>query len=447
MISYAAVDLICVSALAHLVGSVIFLAGGEVDKLSRALIDGGIRNILYSYYYIKQMKREKAIDRIIKDNPDVRFFLDSGAFTFAEKYVDPEERKKLPPSDVYVGQYFNYIDQYGYHYNRIAEADFDSKGLVTTDEVDEWRDQMYSRWPNAPIVTIWHGVRGMEYWRSYCRDPQLLHLGIGSSDRRQYGRLIGMINEAHRWGKTVHGFALTEIKTSATYLPFDTIDSSSWVNAQKYGTTFIFKHNKFIVLGNQDKDQRALYRSYFKNIGCDPKLILADDINENRKASVIAWRMVAARLEYMRKFHRKINPDQVEIDGWGSKEPKDIPKPRDEDLEQAYRELEPGKITAVFGAPSESRIRPRLTGGDRTPYPRPIAATLPPRAREGASTPLRVPLERQTGDTPHPTARKAPTERTESTERHPMAKAPPLPRTLWQLCATSSPSWLMSLRR
>ena len=122
-------------------------------------------------------------------------------------------------------------------------------------------------------------------------------MGSGVIRPQDAGYIRKLVMLAAREGKPVHGFGCTQIQTTLKHVPFDSVDSSSVWKGQRTGSTFIFRDNRWIVLEGHQKSNRKLYKSYFKNIGCDPTKILSDDVAEVRKANVKAWVALAGRLE------------------------------------------------------------------------------------------------------------------------------------------------------
>lgn len=273
----------------------IYFAGAEVKALTDALLAGGVKHILYSFYYILTMQRESFIRKTIEANPQVKFFLDSGAFTFFSQYKDNPE--KLPPPEEYVKLYFRYIEEHGHLWERIAEPDLDIGGSysVTLRDVDRWRNQMLERWPNYPITVVWHGQRGPLEWTKYCQDPKIRHIAYGSGIN-DVGMVRCFLNEAQWRGKTVHGFAQTKLRL-LRYAHFDSVDSTSWLSGQRFGTLYVWRGDRFVTLPSTKKNQRRLFRRYFQNIGVDPKLISEDDTHEVRKCNVISWRILSEKLQ------------------------------------------------------------------------------------------------------------------------------------------------------
>lgn len=284
----------------------VYFAGGEVETLTRALLDNGVKRILYSYYYVYKMRREGFIARMQDEYRDVEWFLDSGAFTYIVK--SRTDKASLPPWKAYRKLYFTYVRDTWERWARVMELDLDHLEGVSFDDLMEWRDEMLETCgPGLNLCPVWHPGRGAAEWTAYCRDPRFRHLALGAGHYSRYsgsGRVRRMVMEAHNWNKTVHGLGMTGVNTALRVIPYDTVDSTSWLMGQKFGTLFVFQNNKFRLIGkdgSMGKRERMLYRSHFKAIGVDWRKIEADDGAEVRRANIIAWRRLSDRLEEMRK--------------------------------------------------------------------------------------------------------------------------------------------------
>jgi hypothetical protein len=369
--------------------STIFFAGAEVETLTRALLDNGIKNILYSYYYILTMRRESFIAGIQRDNPDVNFFLDSGAYTYFTKWKT--DASKLPPYKQYVERYFQYIDEYGENFCRITEPDLDHtiRG-IEADDIHNWREEMLSNWPHLNVTPVWHRWRGHSDWTKYCLDPRIKTIAIGR-DPGPAGLQRKLVLEARSVGKPVHGFGMTRINTTLKIVPYPSVDSTSWLTGQQYGTLYIFRSNKFITLATAGggKEKRKLYKSYFKSIGCDPSKVIADDVSEVRKANVIAWRMLADRMEEIKKRKGSLNgQERKERTDFtmlqGNDEPLGLGIPRGKVRDgldvSVLRPVVAGPISRLFGGgdggrplervPNPSAVRPLEREGSVPGLPR-----------------------------------------------------------------------------
>lgn len=268
----------------------MFLAGGEIESLTRALLDCGAKYVLLSWYYIIRFRKFDLVEMIHREYPGTQVFLDSGAFTYAEKCRDPRSAGKLPDADSYVKYYFDYVREMGHNYCRIAEADLDgidSLG-VSYDQTKEWLEEMLQQFPHLNVMPTYHGWRPREDWERYCLDPRIKTMAIGRGTK-DLGIQRRLVMRARKARKPVHGFAMTKIKTTLEQVPYDSVDSTSVWMGQKYGLTYIFHNRIWKVLTKDEKPLRRLYRRYFDSIGCDPQKIMADDLDEVRKANIRAW--------------------------------------------------------------------------------------------------------------------------------------------------------------
>lgn len=286
-------------------GCDIFLAGGEIEKLTRSLLDNGIKHLLYSYYYILRFSKEGFVDRMKQEYPDVKWFLDSGAFTYASVVASGGNRK-LPPPERYKELYFDYVRDFGRGFYRIAELDVDNVPtadgtvLVEYEQVKEWLEELLVTFPDYPVMPTYHGWRPREDWTAWCNDPRIRCMAIGRGTQG-LGRQRMLVMEAQEAKKPVHGFAMTKFQSTLKLIPYDSVDSSSWVMGQKYGLTYVFMGNRWKVLTGDEKRYRRRYRQYFQSIGVNYELIEADNVDELRKSNVIAWRNLSARYSEMKK--------------------------------------------------------------------------------------------------------------------------------------------------
>lgn len=290
-----------------MIGTDIYMAGGEIEKLTRSLLDNGVRWILYSYYYILRFSKEGFVDRMKREYPGVQWFLDSGAFTYAT--FAATGNRKIPPVDKYVQLYMDYVADAGEGFSRVTELDLD--GIETLDipyeQVQEWLEEMLVRFPHLPVMPTFHGWRGEAEWDRYCNDPRIKCMAIGRGTNN-LGLQRRLVMKAMAKGKPVHGFAMTKFKSTLQLVPYDSVDSTSWVMGQKYGLTYIFFANQWKVLTGDQKAQRRRFRQYFTSIGVDYHKIEADDLDELRKANVIAWRNLSLRYHEMKMRRDHVMP-------------------------------------------------------------------------------------------------------------------------------------------
>ena len=285
---------------------IFYFAGGE--QWADVLLSMGVRNILFSYYYFRSQLRGKApkarhmLNKLRECRAKgYRFMLDSGAFTYRVK-ANSGHFGLLPPPRPYFEEYKEFIAEYADSFDVIVELDIDNEVInpvtgkhFTTGEVDAWTDELLQDSAVATkIMPVYHRHRGdlwLKYWNEATHSP---YSGIASSISDGQA---GIIAESHRWGKFTHGFAQTQINTTLKYTPFDSVDSTTWLRADKYGGSCIYRNGKWIVLDKDHKADRRIYADWYKSWGLNFDKIAADDLKENRLATIIAWRELANAFE------------------------------------------------------------------------------------------------------------------------------------------------------
>jgi hypothetical protein len=279
---------------------IIYLAGAETWW--KKFLENRVRNILFSYFYMRDIRPrqlqamvagliEERARRVAAKEPPMRLFLDSGAFT----WLTHEGTK--PPIRRYADDFFGFIESTSHVWDLIAELDVDSPslGVATAEDLRVWRAQMRQvTRDQVPIVQVWHPFHGARYWEEMCADERSPYLALGSDTPDGIPAKLAV---AHRYDKMVHGFAETKLATTAKYMKYDSVDSTTWLRSTKYGGFFVFQNNKLRVLDHLHKGERKLFSAYYKRNGIDMAKILAEDQGELTKSSLIAWRNLADRYE------------------------------------------------------------------------------------------------------------------------------------------------------
>lgn len=289
----------------------LYLAGGEV--WSPLLIQMGVRNQLLSFYYFREKLldyRRGGMEEVLKllallrraQAEGYRFMLDSGAFTYRQSLR--RGVKGLPPADVYFRQYADFLLEHGDLFDVFVELDIEGHGVNengTTVDIQQTTDWSYELMDLPEIgwrtMQIYHTSRGVSWLRRALANTLSPYLGIGSG-MINYGEVAATIALARRWGKATHGFGMTKVNTDMRFhKDFFSVDSSTWLRSDKYGGTTIYDCGKFIVFDSSRKRERVRFHNWYKKWGIDFDKILADDLNENRVASITAWRELANDLE------------------------------------------------------------------------------------------------------------------------------------------------------
>lgn len=282
----------------------VALAGGE--SWSGLLLDMGVKNQLFSYYYFRNSiatgrgSTKALMARMRRAREKGYFFmLDSGAFTY---HIRASSSASVPAPRKYYEEYLGFVRDYGDLFDVIVEFDVDqfiedpeTEELFETAKIDAWTQELMEV-PGvaAKVMPVYHEHRGMAWFRRWLLDTRSPYVGMASTVTSGAASLIAL---THRYGKFIHGFAQTRLQTDIKYTNYNSVDSTTWLRADRYGGTMIFRNNKMIILDHHHKRQRRLYKKWYEDWGLDFKKIMQDDLEENRKATIITWRELSNSFE------------------------------------------------------------------------------------------------------------------------------------------------------
>ena len=147
------------------------------------------------------------------------FLLDSGAFSYMNgKHITKRDMDK------YVKKYISFINQYDVKY--FFEMDVDS--IFGLEAVEQWRKQIETQ-TSKKCIPVWHKQRGVEYWKSMCREYDYIAIGglVLGAKKQEYPFYKKLVEYAALRGIKVHGLGFTKTKLLKEY-PFYSVDSSTW---------------------------------------------------------------------------------------------------------------------------------------------------------------------------------------------------------------------------
>lgn len=176
---------------------------------------------LVSFYYIKEAPRtfEK-----IKDHSEL-LLVDSGAHSFQKgKSVNWEE---------YTKEYMKFIQQNDSE-NILGYFEMDVDNIIGYDKVLELRSMLES--VSDKIIPVWHKNRGIDEFKKMCQDYAgkiIAITGFKNEDIKDEQYLM-FLKYAKKYNCKVHCLGMTRKKILDT-VPFDYVDSSSWVQQSIYG--------------------------------------------------------------------------------------------------------------------------------------------------------------------------------------------------------------------
>lgn len=212
---------------------IVCLASIENSIISTDVIER-VPYVLSSYYYLKS--NFYMINKI--KVPQV-FMLDSGAFSFMNS-ID-----KKVDFDKYLDEYADFINKYDI--DLFFELDVDS--VMGYEKVKEYRKILETK-TNKRCIPVWHKSRGINDFIETCKTYDYIAIGgivtkeITQTEYKYFPKLIEI---AHKNGCKVHGLGFTSMKY-LNNIKFDSVDSSSWNAAGRYGIVYQYKNGKIYGL-------------------------------------------------------------------------------------------------------------------------------------------------------------------------------------------------------
>jgi hypothetical protein len=163
---------------------------------------------------------------------------------------------------------------------------------------------------NVPIVRVFHHEEhNMQDWVRMCK--QFSYVGITGNENVAAGQQISLFNQffsvAKKYKTKVHGFALTSFDTMKRY-PFYTVDSTTWLMGQKYGSTFMFRGNRLIRFEKKARSRNFL-KAFALRKGLDWNKIRDEVPSEVSRLNILAWLEAQKWLDSHSKHKEYWSPD------------------------------------------------------------------------------------------------------------------------------------------
>lgn len=207
---------------------------------------------LMSYYYIRNKNYDFA--ETMRDNSEL-IMIDSGAHSFQKgKQVDWEQ---------YTKEYAEFIKKFDKP-NIVGYFEMDVDNIIGYDKVLELRKILES--VSDKIIPVWHKNRGIEEFKKMCQEYQnkvIAITGFKNEDIQDHQYLI-FLKYAKKYNCKVHCLGMTRKKV-LDKVPFDYVDSSSWLQQVVYGRSVNGRKLPKI----KDKEDRALQMSYNYKLATD----------------------------------------------------------------------------------------------------------------------------------------------------------------------------------
>lgn len=202
---------------------------------------------LMSYYYIRNKNYDFA--QIMRDRSEL-ILIDSGAHSFQKgKKVDWIE---------YTKEYAEFIKEFD-RLNVVGYFEMDVDNIIGYDKVLELRKILES--VSNKIIPVWHKNRGIEEFKKMCEKYQnkiIAITGFKNEDIKDEQYII-FLKYAKKYNCKVHCLGMTR-KKILDKVPFDYVDSSSWLQNIVYGRDI--NGNKLPKIKNKEERALQFYHNY-----------------------------------------------------------------------------------------------------------------------------------------------------------------------------------------
>lgn len=197
--------------------------GKNAKSIAELLVENNIKMNynLMSYFYIKNKTK---LSEFIRNNSK-EILIDSGAHSFQKgKQVDWLE---------YTQKYAEFIKNFD-RPNVIGYFEMDVDNIIGYEKVLELRKILES--VSNKIIPVWHKNRGIEEFKKMCQDYTgkiVAITGFKNEDIKDEQYLM-FLKYAKKYNCKVHCLGMTR-KKILDKVPFDYVDSSSWVQSSVFG--------------------------------------------------------------------------------------------------------------------------------------------------------------------------------------------------------------------
>lgn len=198
-------------------------SGKNAKPVAHLIIENGIKMNynLMSYYY---MKNKIELAKFIRNNTK-EILIDSGAHSF-------QKGKKVDWMD-YTKKYANFIREFDKP-NVVGYFEMDVDNIIGYNEVLKLRKILES--VSNKIIPVWHKNRGIADFKKMCKNYSgkvIAITGFKNEDIKDEQYLM-FLKYAKKYNCKVHCLGMTRKKV-LDKVPFDYVDSSSWVQSTVFG--------------------------------------------------------------------------------------------------------------------------------------------------------------------------------------------------------------------
>jgi hypothetical protein len=256
----------------------LYYGGCEQGTWRTLLYDSGVRHMSLSFMGLR--RRVKRLDRwrlADKFPPDVRVFLDSGAFTLNKEgsSISVAEASEIRES------YLQFVSANIHDIEFASEFDANVLGHAS---VFSTRESFWATLPGRKWMPVWHADYGTSNLVAMADDYD--RLGVLQSDSG--GDLTPVLNRIAAQTQ-LHGVAMTRMDAMRE-VRWASVGSTSWLSPSQYGDTIVWSGRELHRYPRKQKDTaRKRHRTWLRSQGFDTDAIEADDSTELLRVSVWSW--------------------------------------------------------------------------------------------------------------------------------------------------------------
>jgi len=214
------------------------LMGGSLVELyeQKDFINLPKTDILVSFFSDSLIKKFNIIEKI-SDN----ILVDSGAFSFQNNQT------KNNSINNYVQRYAKWIRKNDSEkITGFFEMDIDI--IVGYEKVLEYRSLLEET--TNKIIPVWHKDLGISEFKKMAQEYDYISVSCVKDKDIPPKQLPHFVKYAHKNNAKIHGLGMTREKILNT-VPFDSVDSSSWFKASRFGRLYDKKLNSDYIKTNR----------------------------------------------------------------------------------------------------------------------------------------------------------------------------------------------------
>lgn len=234
----------------------IFFSGVENKTYLEGCYDMGVRNFLMSYHYIKG----RSLKQVLDGKEGIKLFIDSGAYTYT---MDSDFKdKSIEEWEEHIVKYLKWAEKNRDYIFTIAGLDIEF--LVGCEKVQEFNRKYFEPFmlrTGIPVCFVWHAEFKDEVsWDFYCKRYPYVGLTAVNTQGADQGGLDyfkDKMRVAEKYNTLVHGMGMTRT-SMLPYLPFYSVDSTSWKVGMRYGLTSVWDGKKVRQYKKDEFDSKAV---------------------------------------------------------------------------------------------------------------------------------------------------------------------------------------------